>query len=86
LRGTGSGVSELAAVFLFTFDVLAARVAIEPDLGAILSDLEMIGRRLNAADIELLADALRRSSAILNADRRPRGQWNPPRARRPPFP
>ncbi len=69
LRGIGSGVSELAAVFLFTFDVLAARVAIEPDLGAILSDLEMIGRRLDAADIELLADALRRSSAILNADR-----------------
>jgi hypothetical protein len=68
LDDTGPNAEELAAKFLFTFDVLAARVAIEPDLRATLSDLEMIARRLNAPDVESLADALRRSSAILDAD------------------
>jgi len=69
LDETGPTAPELAAKFLFLFNVLAARVAIEPDLGAILSDLEMIARRLDAPDVTSLADALRRSSTILEADR-----------------
>jgi hypothetical protein len=68
MEGSNPENPERAARFLCDFRVLAARVALEPSLRGVLSDLERTALRLGASratEIELLRDALRRSSGIL---------------------